>query len=526
LSDEKQLRSWNVLRERRRHQYWRAALVGLGAGCIALLFQESLHLAEDLRHSLLTYLHQDHARWGWIVLPLIAASAGMLAGWLTSRFSPEAAGSGIPHVQGVLMHVNTLNWRRVLPVKFIGGVLCIGAGFSLGREGPTVQMGAAVGKLVADVLQVPAKAAPRLMACGSGAGLAAAFHAPLAGFIFTVEELQREFSSLTYTMALIAAVAADIVTTSVMGTGNAFHATGFPAASLAALPACIAAGALAGLCGAGFNKSLLYLRQQSQKHITAPAWARAGVAGLIVGLALWWFPDLGGGGHGIAERMVHGDIEGLTATNFLLMLFVGKFALTLVCYLAGVPGGIFAPMLVMGASLGLLSGALASFVLPAMVPIPQSLAAIGMAAFFTAVVRAPLTGVVLVLEMTGDWQQLLPLLTASMVAYALSERLGVVPIYEALLSADMAQRQPDVPAHREPVLLEFLVQEESKMDGRKIKELPLPERCLFVTITRHGESHLPDGDFVLHRGDHITAVISGKEASASVVRVLSMSKAD
>lgn len=525
MESEKQLRTWNVFQERRRHQYGRAALVGLGAGCVALLFQESLHVAEAARHALLVFMHQDHPTWGWLVLPLLAGAAGMLAGWLTTRFAPETAGSGIPHVKGVLMHVNTLDWRRVLPVKFAAGILCIGAGFSLGREGPTVQMGAAMGKLVADLLKVPAKAAPRLMACGSGAGLAAAFHAPLAGFIFTVEELQREFSSLTYTMALIAAVVADIVTTSVMGSGNAFHATGFPAASLAALPACVAAGILAGLCGALFNKSLLYLRRQAQTRLTAPVWARAGVAGVIVGLTLWWLPDLGGGGHGIAERMVHGDFEGLTATNFLLLLFAGKFLLTLICYVSGVPGGIFAPMLVMGAAVGLLAGALTGYVLPGFVPIPQSLAAIGMAAFFTAVVRAPLTGVVLVLEMTGDWQQLLPLLTASMVAYALSERLRVEPIYEALLSADIERGQADAPVHREPVLLEFLVQEESPMDGQKIKALPLPERCLFVTITRHGASHLPDGEFELQRGDHVTAVISGKEASASVVRVLGLSKA-
>lgn len=525
MEKQKKLRSWQVFRDRRRHQYWRAAIVGLAAGALALLFQESLDFAEGLRHTLLVHMHQDHARWGWAALPLIAGVAAAFVGWMTSRFAPEAAGSGIPHIQGVLMHVNTLDWRRIIPVKFLGGVLCIGSGFSLGREGPTVQMGAAVGKLIGEVLRVPEKAMPRLMACGSGAGLAAAFHAPLAGFIFTIEEMQREFSSLTYTMALIAAVGADIITTSVMGSGNAFHASGFPPASMAAFPAYIATGLLAGLFGAAYNKALLHSQALTLKYSTSPRWVRAGLVGVVVGLVLWWMPDLGGGGHAIAERMVHGDFEGLTSVNFLLILFVGKFLLTVLCYLSGVPGGIFAPMLVMGASLGLLTGTVASAVLPDVLPFPASLAAIGMAAFFTAVVRAPLTGVVLVLEMTGDWQQLLPLLTASMVAYALSERLHVEPIYEALLSADIERGKPEVKSHREPVLLEFLVHEESQMDGKRIKELPLPDRCLFVTITRHGSSNLPDGDFVLQRGDHVTAVISGAETSASVIRILGMSKA-
>lgn len=422
------------------------------------------------------------------------------------------------------MHVRTMSWLRVLPVKFVGGVLSIGAGFSLGREGPTVQMGAAVGKMVADTMQVPPKAKPRLMACGAGAGLAAAFHAPLAGFIFTIEELQREFSSLTYTMALIAAVVADIVTTSFRGPDNAFNAAGFPAASLGALPVCVAIGLLCGGLGVAFNRSLLELQKQSHQRLKLPAWARAGAVGVVVGLVAWWLPEVCGGGQAIGERILHGDFGTSTPFQFLLLLFAGKFILTVLCYLAGVPGGIFAPMMVMGASLGLMSGIVASALMPSIAPMPASFAAIGMAAFFSAVVRAPLTGVVLVLEMTGDFRQLLPVLTGAMIAYLVSERFKVRPIYEALLAADIERSAPDIPAHREPVLLEFVVQQESAMDGRAIREIPLPERCLFVTITRHGDEILPSGETTLQWGDHVTAVLSGADASNSVARLLSLSK--
>lgn len=147
-----------------------------------------------------------------------------------------------------------------------------------------------------------------------------------------------------------------------------------------------------------------------------------------------------------------------------------------------------------------------------------------MAAFFSAVVRAPLTGIVLVLEMTGDYQQLLPSLTASMVAFVLSERLGITPIYDALLAYDLKREQPDIHAHREPVLLEFVIEEDSQMDGKPISDIPLPERCLFVTITRHGSDLLPNGATVLHRGDHITAVLSGASAADAVVNLLALSK--
>ncbi|MFA6240215.1 MAG: H(+)/Cl(-) exchange transporter ClcA, partial [Candidatus Hydrogenedentales bacterium] len=509
----KKFHTWHVLSSGRRHQYWRAALVGLLAGGVALLFQRSLESAEAIRNHFLATLHLSSPSWGWLALPVLGALIGVFVGWMTSRFAPEASGSGIPNVKGVLMHVSTLSWKRILPVKFLGGLLCIGAGFSLGREGPTVQMGAAVAKFVSDVLRVPAKASPRLMACGAGAGLAAAFHAPLAGFIFTVEELQREFSSLTYAMALIAAVVADIVTTSYRGSANAFHASGFPAASLSSLPVCVTIGIMAGFSGAAFNKSLLSLQNFSHQHLKAPAWVRAGIAGAVVGLIAWWLPEAVGGGHQIVEHMLHGGFVGSESVRFLLLLFAGKFLLTLLCYVSGVPGGIFAPMLVIGACVGLLTGIGASVTLPALAPTPESFAVVGMAAFFSAVVRAPLTGIVLVLEMTGDYQQLLPVLTGSMVAYVLSERLGIDPIYDALLSYDIQRKNPDVPAHREPVLLEFVIQEESAMDGRRIKDVPLPERCLFVTVTRNGNDILPDGNTELHRGDHITAVISGANAA-------------
>ncbi len=182
-------------------------------------------------------------------------------------------------------------------------------------------------------------------------------------------------------------------------------------------------------------------------------------------------------------------------------------------------------MLVMGASIGLLGGIATAGLMPGMGLLPQSFVAIGMAAFFAAVVRAPITGIVLVLEMTDDFQLLLPLITGSLFALVVADRIGTPPIYDALLEADLHKATPDVPVHREPVLLEFVVQEGSEMDGKAIKALPLPARCLFVTITRHGDDLLPNGETILQRGDHITAVLSGAGAGEAVVRLLPLSKA-
>ncbi len=513
------------MRDRRRGQYIRAALVGLFAGAVALFFQQMLVFAEESRVTLYERLHHSYPGLGWLVAVAIGGGCGLFVGWLTSRFAPEAGGSGVPHVKGCLMHASTMSWRRVLPVKFVGGILCIGAGFSLGREGPTVQMGAAVAKLLSDILRVPAKAAPRLMACGAGAGLAAAFHAPLAGFIFTIEELQREFSTLTYVMALIAAVVADIVATSFWGTGNVFDLSSFPESSLASLPVCAVIGIFAGVFGTGFSRALLKLQHVTSTSKNMPAWARAGVVGMVVGLAAWFLPSISGGGHEITELMLKGNTAEAEFIGFLFIIFAGKFLLTILCYATGVPGGIFAPMLVMGASMGMIAGIAVSSFFPSLAPIPESFVVIGMAAFFAAVVRAPITAIVLVLEMTGDFHQLLPLITGSLFALVVAERLGTPPIYDALLEADTNRKHPDVAVHREPVLLEFVIQEGSEMDGKPIKEVPLPARCLFVTIARQGNDLLPNGDTVLHKGDHVTAVLSGAGAGEAVVRLLPLSKA-
>jgi len=244
------------LREHRYVHFVRAAVVGGLAGGLAVLFQWALFYAERLRNSTLVNLHH-YPSWGWAVLPAAGAVIGSFVGWLVSRFAPESSGSGIPHVEAVLWGLRPLRGRRVIPVKFAGGVLGIGAGLSLGREGPTVQMGAAIGKFVGDMLHVPRRSQGHLIASGAGAGLAAAFNAPLAGFIFVLEELQREFSPITYGTALIAALTAVMVTRAFTGQLPSFHIHGYPTPPLTALPLIALLGAMCGAVGVLFNRTLV-----------------------------------------------------------------------------------------------------------------------------------------------------------------------------------------------------------------------------------------------------------------------------
>lgn len=489
------------------------------AGLLAVGFKCALAKSEHSRDGLLEWLRSlPHAEaWAWSVLPVIGLAFGCIIGWITLRFSPDAPGSGIPHLKGVLLHVRTLRWKTLLPVKFIGGVLGIGVGLSLGREGPTVQMGAAIGQAIADVLRVPARFVPQLLSCGAGAGLAAAFNAPLAGFLFVIEELHRELSARTFAGALVAALTADIVARALAGDLPSFAITGYPSIPLAALPAAAFIGVVGGVLGVMFNRSLLGVSAASIKFKAVPRWMHPGLAGAVCGLVAWWFPEAVGGGHMTAERLLSGQLGwGIAA---LLMLLAVKFLLTLTSYASGATGGIFAPMLLLGAITGGVIGQLLAFAFPSLQPHATAFAILGMAAFFTGSVRAPLTGIVLIIEMTGNYQQLLALGVVCLIADLVAGALKDTPIYEALLEADL-RRRPPTTGHTtdvtKPRSIYVGVHRGSQLEGRMLRECGLPSCCLVVSVERSGKDIHPEPELVLLPGDHLTILIPDNESQKAM----------
>lgn len=501
----------------------RAAIVGLLAGLLALAFRWALIEAELSRSALLARLHRlpNADYWAWLVLPLIGLVIGSVVGWMM-RFSPDAGGSGVPHLKGVLLHARSIRWRSLLPVKFVGGVLGIGAGLSLGREGPTVQMGAAVAQVVADVLRVPPRAVPQLLTCGAGAGLAAAFNAPLAGFLFVLEELHRELSARTFAGALVAALVADIVTRALAGELPAFAITGYPAIPLPALPIAALIGVSGGMLAVFFNRSLLRASDVAQGFTRVPRWLLPGLACALCGFVAWWLPDAVGGGHFAAERILSGSATiGFAA---LALLFGAKFLLTVLSYASGSPGGIFAPMLLLGAICGIGFGQGAAALFPGLAPHVTAFAILGMAAFFTGSVRAPLTGIVLIVEMTGNYQQLLALgitcLIADLVAGALRDR----PIYESLLEADMHRRSSagrETAHANEARSIHVGIQNGSALVGTVIRDCGLPKGFLITTVERAGLDIIPQPDLTLRAGDHLT-ILFPADQSDHAMRVVSL----
>jgi CIC family chloride channel protein len=404
-----------------------ALVAGALAGLVGAIFRLCLAQADRLRDVLIARAHGWQAV-GFLLVLAACAAATALAAWLVRRYSPHASGSGIPHVEAVLRGELPQAPFGLIPVKFVGGLLAIGAGLALGREGPSVQMGASLAHLVGAVFGRSWPDCRVLVAAGSGAGLGTAFNAPIAGAVFVLEELVQRFEHRIAIAALLASASALGVARVLLGDTPDFHVNMLGHSDAGTRTLYFLFGAFAGLLAVAYNRVLLATLATARRLIPAPVELRAGLVGAAVGMLGWFAPDLIGGGDAITQSVLAGSASLVALPAFFLI----RFALSAVSYAAGAPGGLFAPMLVLGAQFGFLSGAVCRTLLPYLDVQPEGFAIVGMAAFFAGVVRAPVTGIVLATEMTGNVTMLLPMLCACAVAMLVPTLLGDPPIYESL----------------------------------------------------------------------------------------------
>lgn len=487
--------------ERRQKLIGQAAIVGTLAGLVAVGFELAVRATENTSLN----ITQSLGPLAWVIVPLLAALLGGAAAEVTKRIAPEASGSGIPHTKLVLMNLRKLEPLRLIPVKILAGLAAIASGMSLGREGPTVQIGAAIGHQVAHIIKAPRRSYAPLIASGSGAGLAAAFNAPIAGFLFVMEELKREMSPLTYGTALVASVTAVAVKRLILGQSPTFLV---PQADFVPLPAfgfVIILGILCGLVGVAFNKGIIRALDFRDK-LKMPRYAYGALVGFFAGITLIALPAATGGGHHTAEELLRGAIEAPNILAFLATILIIKFVLTIFSFSSGAPGGIFAPLLVIGAVLGFGIGHLGNQLFPSLGIVPGVFAAIGMACILGASVRAPLTGVVLIFEMTAEYRLLYALLLGAFIAYMIAEALRDHPIYEALLERELRVNDQALPGSDPPKVVDLLIEPDSPMDGKRIRELELPAGCLVVNIERGKQFVVPNGSTRLYEGDVVTIV--------------------
>ncbi|MFD6228731.1 ClC family H(+)/Cl(-) exchange transporter [Streptomyces sp. NPDC060232] len=404
-----------------------AALAGCVVGLVGGGFRWCLEHADLLRAALL----DATAGLGWAgrLIPVVLTAAGAAAACAIARRVPHAAGSGIQHVEAVWRQESEAGSALLLPVKFVGGLLAIGSGLVLGREGPIVHMGAAIGSGAGRRGRLDAEDARMLHTALGGAGLAVAFTAPLGGLVFVCEEVTGTVRPRLVLLTLVGTLTAVAASQPIVGDGLVLPAAAVTAPPLWMLPVFLLCGVTAGALGAAYSTLVVGTLEVCDRLPRVPLVTRAAVIGALVGALMAFDPLLTGGGDQLSERLLAGG--GLTAAALTLCLAV-RFVAGPLSYAAATPGGLFAPLLALGALWGTLTHALVSPLLPPGAAGPAAFAVVGMAAVFTGVVRAPLTGIVLVTEMTGAGELLLPLLAACFAAAVTADRLGSEPVYDTL----------------------------------------------------------------------------------------------
>ena len=410
-----------------------AAFAGGLIGIVGGAFRASLHFITTHFIGFITYLQAIEGEWlipGFIVTALLTSCCVGIARLLV-QLEPSTTGSGIQHVEAV-MHGEAKPSRFIaLPIKFFGGLLSIGPGMALGREGPTVQIAAIIGSECGKLFRLKVVEQSLLYTAVAGAGLSIAFNAPLSGIAFSVEEISKKISIKRLMVAFTAVTSGIIVFRSCFGNSIEFTVGDLLPESSVSLYSYILFSVLVGFIATLYSRTIIGALNFSDSFSSISPVQKALIIGFGVGLLAYFYPNLIGGG----DLQVQAILSGNSFFIPLMLLMVGRFFLGPICYSTGVPGGIFSPILLMGSGIGVLfvlgvNPLLSQIAIGQLDPIAFAL--IGMAAFFTVVVRAPLTGILLAIEMSGKVSLIIPLLIASIICTIIPALLKQEPIYDAL----------------------------------------------------------------------------------------------
>ncbi|WP_245454170.1 H(+)/Cl(-) exchange transporter ClcA [Aquabacter cavernae] len=366
-----------------------------------------------------------------LLMGAVAAIMVVASVWLVRTFAPEAGGSGVQEIEGALEGLRPVRWKRILPVKFVGGLLALGSGLVVGREGPTIHMGASVAQAASEWLRLSTRDMRGLLAAGGAAGLAAAFNAPLAAILFVIEETRRQFpyGLRTYSAVILASVMSAIVTESIAGArpDMLIQVAEMP---LVTLPAFVGLGVILGVVGVVFNRTLIWSLDAARTlGMRTSFYILPAAVGLAIGVLLVVRPEATLGGEKLAVTLAHENLPLLVLAGIVVI----RFVMTMASYSTGVPGGIFAPILALATAVGVLYGTALDAILPLPAGMVAALAIAGMGGLFSSTVRAPLVGMVLVAELTGAYTLLVPVILTCVFANLVADALGGKPIYEVLL---------------------------------------------------------------------------------------------
>ncbi|WP_267383317.1 chloride channel protein [Cyanobacterium sp. uoEpiScrs1] len=407
-----------------RYALLEACLIGFLSALAALILKVGVGWLGGLRVSL---ANQFGAIW---ILPLGGLTLGLISGWLIEQVSLSAAGGGITQVKASLARYPVPLSLQVVLVKLIGTIMVLGGGLTLGRRAPTVHIGAALAAQLSSWVPTSPEHRRQMIAAGAAAGLAAGFSTPIAGVLFVVEELMRDVSGLTLQTAIVASFVGAVVSLILQSASLSFSSSllDLPNISFSAseIPFYLLLGILAGILGTLFKRGLLFsLTVQSRLNLPLP-W-RMGLVGMISGMIVAILPPFFQDNAGLRTFLVTGELSG----DKILLAFIAHFFLTILAYSSNAPGGLFAPALVLGSALGYLVGDFEEFLTGTGAESTYALA--GMGGFFTAVVRVPVTAIVIVFELNTDFNIVLPLMVTCAVSYVVAESASRGSLYEDML---------------------------------------------------------------------------------------------
>lgn len=492
-------------------------IVGVFSSLLIVAYRIVLEKAEELRNFI---LNLDISKYKLMPIWFIFLIAAAYIVGILVRNEPLISGSGIPQVEGVLLRKLKMNWLSIVIKKFVGGVISIGAGLSLGREGPSIQLGAAVGQGVSRVFKRMKVEEKYLITSGASAGLAAAFNAPLAGVMFSLEEVHKHFSPLVLLSAMSASLTADFISKYFFGLKPVFNFHQIQPLPLSSYGYILLLGVIVGVFGVFYNKVLLKTQDLYAKQKWLPVQFRPMIPFITAGILSMFIPQVLGGGHSIIESLIEGNLT----IKILIIILIVKFAFSMLSFGSGAPGGIFFPILVLGALTGAIYGNILNSFFGFSSGYINNFIILAMAGYLTAIVRAPITGSILITEMTGSFSHLLSLSLISIVAYATADLLRSEPIYESLLEKLLKNKGKNefVGESKNKIILEVPVYLDSQMDGKLIKNLQLPEECLIVGIRRGNKEIIPKGNTLVYSGDYILVLVNENKAAYVKEELLDM----
>ena len=408
-----------------------ALLVGAGAGGGAIVFRWliksfTLILSGHADYSGLGHVANPHVpglgRWFVILAPVVA---GLVYGPLVHLFAREARGHGVPEVMFAVARRGGRIAPQVAGVKALASALCIGGGGSVGREGPIVQIGSALGSTVGSLVQVAESRMRVLVACGAAGGIAATFNAPLAGVFFAMELILRDFATGSFSMVVISSVVASVIGRAALGNHPFLQLPPFTVHNIAQYLLFAALGILAGAVGVAFTRVLYLIEDACDWAWRGPEWLRPAVGGLALGGLLLVLPQM----YGVGYPVLGNGVAGKYAIGFLLVLMLAKMIATSLTIGIGGSGGVFAPSLFIGAMLGSAYGQTLHHLAPGVAGPAGAYGLIGMGAVFAGAARAPITAVIIMFELTGEYTIILPLMAAIVLATGTSHLITRDTIY-------------------------------------------------------------------------------------------------